>query len=342
MATSSSGGQAPRILVVRRENIGDLVCTTPLLSALRRQLPAARIVALVTRYNEAVLAGNPDIDSLCSYTKAKHRRPGESALAIYGRRLRTILELRRQRFDWVLLPGGAHHSALRFARWIGGRRLLVRGSEDAVAGPHEVEQTCHLLIRMGLEYATPAPRVLAAADETTRIAGRLASIRSMSAGPLIGLHISARKPSQRWPAEHFGVLAQRLNERHGAALMLLWAPGRHDDPLHPGDDEKAAEIMRNAGGVPILPVPTVRLEELIAAISLCDHFVCGDGGAMHLAAGLGKPIVALFGQSEPERWRPWRVPHRVLRKPSLNVADIAPDEVLTAYGQLGTSMGFAG
>src|SRR3990172_6207808 len=104
---------AQKILVIRRDNIGDLVCTTPLLRALRAQLPAARIVVLATRYNAAVLAGNPDVDSSCSYTKVKHRAAGESALSIYLQRIQTILALRRERFDWILLPGGAQASSLR-------------------------------------------------------------------------------------------------------------------------------------------------------------------------------------------------------------------------------------
>lgn len=325
---------APRILVIRRENIGDLVCTTPLLRALRAQLPAARIVALATRYNEAVLADNPDIDAAYSYTKAKHRAAAESAFGMYWRRVRTILALRRERFDWILLPGGPHTSALRFARWIGGERLLVRGAEDRVAGPHEVEQTCHLLVRMGLRYETPAPRVVPAPPELARVDALLAARLPQRRQRLIGLHISARKPSQRWPADRFVALARQLHESTGAAFMLLWAPGRSDDPLHPGDDEKAAAILADVGEIPIVPVPTTRLPELIAAIARCDSFICGDGGAMHLAAGLGKPIVALFGQSDAAHWRPWGVPHVVLQAFSRDVGDIGVDEVLAAFGQL--------
>mgnify|MGYP000009180186 CR=1 FL=1 len=63
---------SPKLLIIRRDNIGDLVCTTPLLHALRRQLPQARIECLVTRYNQAVLSRHPDIDALHAYTKAKH------------------------------------------------------------------------------------------------------------------------------------------------------------------------------------------------------------------------------------------------------------------------------
>jgi heptosyltransferase-3 len=323
----------PRILVIRRDNIGDLVCTTPLLRALRRQLPRARIAALVTRYNAAVLDGNPDVDAVYSYVKAKHRMPGESAFGIYADRLRTILALRRERFDWVLLPGGTQPSALRFARWIGGARLLATEAGEG-AGPHEVEQVCRLLARMGLHPETPAPIVAPAPAELARVDAALAAALPRRPRRLIGLHISARKPSQRWPAERFCELARRIRDREDAAFLLLWAPGREDDPLHPGDDEKARAVMAQAGDLPLVPMPTVRLEELIAAVARCDAFICADGGAMHLAAGLGKPIVALFGASRPERWRPWGVPHVVLQKPSEHVADIGSDDAFAAYLEL--------
>lgn len=329
-----SGREAPKILVIRRDNIGDLVCTTPLLHALRRQLPAARIECLATRYNRETLAGNPDIDALHDYTKAKHREGGESLWAIYGRRLATVLDLRRRRFDWLLLPGGAHHSALRFARWIGPRQTLVRDEQDQVAGPHEVEQCCHLLPRLGLVYETPAPVVVPDAA----LAGRLrAAVAAQGMPPpqrLIALHISARKPSQRWPAERFAALARELAARPRTGLLLLWAPGAADDPQHPGDDDKARAVLAACAGLPITPMPTVRLAELIAALSLADAVICADGGAMHLAAGLGKPIVALFGQSEPDRWRPWGVPHVVLQKPGREVSDIGVGKVMAALAQL--------
>jgi ADP-heptose:LPS heptosyltransferase len=322
---------SPSILVIRRDNIGDLVCTTPLLHELRRQLPRARIECLVTRYNQAVLANHPDIDALHAYTKAKHRDPGESVLGLHWQRLRTVLGLRRQGFDWVLLPGGGNASALRFARWVAGRQVLVRDEQDQVAGPHEVEQCCHLLSRLGLAYETPAPHIVAAAGEQAGIR-RLLPVHG-PATRLIGIHISARKPSQRWPAESFADLARRLAAEN-CALLLLWAPGRSDNPQHPGDDDKAETIMTMTKGLPITPVPTRRLEELIAALSLCDGVVCGDGGAMHLAAGLGKSIVCLFGQSTVARWHPWAVPHVVLQDASLDVSRICVDQVMRACHSL--------
>jgi len=62
MALEAQG--TPRILVVRRDNIGDLVCTTPLIDALRARHPGAHLAALVTTYNAAVLARNPALDAV--------------------------------------------------------------------------------------------------------------------------------------------------------------------------------------------------------------------------------------------------------------------------------------
>jgi ADP-heptose:LPS heptosyltransferase len=55
---------------------------------------------------------------------------------------------------------------------------------------------------------------------------------------------------------------------------------------------------------------------------------------MHLAAGLGLPIVALFGNSGVARWHPWGVPYRVLQKPSLEVGDITVAETVAAFNAL--------
>jgi ADP-heptose:LPS heptosyltransferase len=84
----------------------------------------------------------------------------------------------------------------------------------------------------------------------------------------------------------------------------------------------------------VIPRPTQTLPELIAALTECDALICADGGAMHLGAGLGLPIVCLFGNSGATRWHPWGVPYRLLQKPSFDVADIGVDEVVTAFNAL--------
>jgi heptosyltransferase III len=108
--------------------------------------------------------------------------------------------------------------------------------------------------------------------------------------------------------------------------MLLWAPGATSDPRHPGDDAKATQLMAND----IAGVRTPDLRTLVAALSLADKVICPDGGAMHVAAALGKPIVALFGDSPVERWRPWSVAHSVVQPDSRHISDAAVADVLGA------------
>src|SRR5688500_20124219 len=89
---------AVKILVIRRDNIGDLVCATPLFHALRSRYPDAHIAALVNSYNAGVLTGNPALDAVHAYTKLKHRAPCESWLGILRAPYRLHATLRAQAF----------------------------------------------------------------------------------------------------------------------------------------------------------------------------------------------------------------------------------------------------
>lgn len=333
-----------RLLVIRRDNIGDLVCTTPLLHALRAAFPAARLCTLVNSYNAAVLAANPDVDAVYAYTKRKHGSGGVWALARERFRLRRAL--RRERFDCVIVAGadpGAR--ALRRARALHPVHIIglappgARAAIDLPVAPaptslHEVEATFRLLAPLGIAGTPPPVRVFADATLADAVRRRIAQARGPRNTPLVGVHISARKSSNRWPAARFAELMRTLHVRHGAAFLLLWAPGTADDPRHPGDDDKAAEILRLVQDVPVLACATHALAELIAALSVCDAVVCSDGGAMHLAAALAKPIVCLFGDSDAQRWRPWGVPHVLLQPESRNVADVSVAEVVEAFANI--------
>jgi ADP-heptose:LPS heptosyltransferase len=309
-----------RVLVLRRDNIGDLVCTTPLLDALRAAFPRARIAALVNTYNAPVLEGNPSVGEVFAYEKLKHRTrslPGHllATARLYAR-------LRGARFDCVLVPVDSPQSRAMASR-VRARETIV-ASRNGPAQEHEVERTFELARRLGITAAPGPVRVFADAGRTAALQAKHAL-----ADP-VAVHISARRPRQQWPLERYVELVREL-ARHGQ-VMLLWAPGAKGDPRHPGDDEAAALVAARA---PCVPVETRSLPALIAALALAKRVVCPDGGAMHLAAGLGKPVVALFGDSPVERWRPWGVAHRVVRPASHDLRDLPLAPVLDALAALG-------
>lgn len=338
-----------KIIVIRRDNIGDLVCTTPLLKALRDRFPAARIDALVNSYNRPVLAANGDVDHVYAYTKAKHRAPGETVLGAHWRRFLMLNELRRVGYDLAILANdGDVLRAVKFTRWIRPKQVagfLPRGhasvpgidlpvAHDDVAR-HAVEYALRLLEPLQVRCTPPGLRLRP--EEAFRSAAEKI-LRGQPwydpSHPTVAIHISARKVPQRWPVERFAQLIHRLRQEYGAQFMLFWSPGDDDNPLHPGDDRKAQAILEATRGLPVLPYATQRLEELMGGLAACDSVVCSDGGAMHLAAGLGKPIVCFFGNSDATRWHPWGVPHELLQKPSRDVRDISVDEAFDAFARL--------
>lgn len=320
------------ILVVRRDNIGDLVCTTPLLSALRRRYPQAWIGGLVNSYNAAVLDRNPDLDRVFVYAKLKHLDPGQSALGALARRIAELWELRRKRLDCVVLATPQFvPRAWQLARLLAPKRIVGCSEQAAreMAGRHEVERVFALAAQLGVDAPIPPLKVVPDPALTARA---LAAFGAAAQGKLrVAVQISTRRAAQRWPVERFVELVQRLDAL-GAACMLLWSPGPSDHPRHPGDDEKAAAIAaRLEGKAPLAAYHAGPLPELVGALAACDAVITSDGGAMHLAAALGKPIVCFFGDVAPEQWRPWGVPHRVLRPESRRAADITVDATVAAF-----------
>jgi heptosyltransferase-3 len=333
--------QHSSILIIRRDNIGDLVCTTPLISALRRRYPRAHIAALVNTYNRQVLEGHPDLDALYAYAKAKHRLPGQSRAAVYWNKFALMLKLRARRFDYALLaspyPGT---SALRLARWVAPKhiagyaestgRVDLALPHDGTVAAHEVEDVFRLGRLFGIEGV---PGKLSIGVDAAARARAQDALRARAPGrKLIAVHISARKASQRWAAARFAELMQALSA--GADFLVLWSPGAADHPQHPGDDAKAREIMDAAGALRSTAYPTQELRDLTAALSLADYVICSDGGAMHLAAALGKPILCFFGDSDATRWHPWGVPYRLLQPESRDAADISLAAALEAFRDL--------
>jgi len=313
--------------VVRRDNIGDLVCTTPLFTALRRTYPGAWIGALVNSYNAAVLDHNPDLDEVLVYTKLKHLEPGQSALGALARRTRDLWRLRRRGLDCVVLANPSEAPRTRsLARALAPKRIVSLPEEKLrqVSGAHQVERVFALAAELGLEGPIPPLKVLPDPALVAKAKGLLS--RPFN----VALQISARRAAQRWPTERFAELARRLDAL-GMGSVLLWAPGPANHPRHPGDDEKAAAI---AGPQSMVAYRTERLAELIGALAACDAVVTSDGGAMHLAAALQKPIVCFFGDVDPAQWRPWGVAHRVLRAESRRASDIGVDETLAALREL--------
>jgi ADP-heptose:LPS heptosyltransferase len=340
-----------KILVIRRDNIGDLVCTTPAIAALRQRYPDAEIGALVNSYNAEVLRGNPNLDHLFVYQKLKHAGGLGSRLRAIADRLRLIARLRRWNPDvTILAKSGYERHGLNFARQIGAQKIIGYVTEDlsqakglpdvrlptpGFTALHEVEAVHGLLQSLDIHDAPGPLQVYPDASTVARIASMLPP-----ANRRIALHISAREAERRWGIDNFIALTRHMLDQYtDVKILLFWSPGKASDPHHPGDDEAAEALIQAVDSNRLVPMPTQNLTELIAALSLCDLFIGTDGGAMHLAVALNKKVLALF-ENLPDKlkhWYPWLVDHKVVHSLDSalpNIDHVSQAQVSEALAQL--------
>lgn len=345
---TSIGFEPKRILVIRRDNIGDLVCTTPLLSALRQHFQKASVRCLVNSYNAGVLEGNPDIDQLYVYQKLKHVSGGIRAKTqALWERASLILKLRIWKPDLVVLGKSSYdRHGLRFARQIGAKCVI--GFEGAGNEPqpdirlapvpdfrrvHEVLCINEIAKALGV---TASPGPLKMFPNASLVAGYKKRLRPDSV-PVFALHISARVESRRWGQANYETIIKYLLDQFPASQVLLfWSPGDELNPFHPGDDRQAQSILQNIGSDRLIPMPTQEIPELVAGLSLADLVICSDGGALHVAAGLSKKTVGLFEfpVSELNHWYPWQVPNIICSGTDETIGSIPQNCVQEAVNQL--------
>lgn len=327
-----------KILLIRRDNIGDLILTTPLIANLTKH-KANTLDLLVNTYNKDVLVGNPHISNVHLYCKSHHRKAGQSLLSVYFQRIKTIFAVRSSRYDVVLIASTDKHS-LKWAKLSGAKRIIAIGNTPKkvvtdclphTEGLHIVELLNTLLTPLGINEVPGPLELYVSENEVNQCAEKFKIIRDK---PIYGLQISSRKPKQRWQAEKFIELAHRLAAREDCKLVLFWSPGAEDNPEHPGDDNKAKQVIKACADIPLVALPTTNIRELMAAMSLCDQIITSDGGALHIAAGVHKPVVALYGNSDTKYWAPWQVPCAIIKAPSEDVGLVDVDNVFSQFTQL--------
>jgi ADP-heptose:LPS heptosyltransferase len=336
-----------KALIICRDNIGDTIISTPLIRSVSEELNFD-VDILANSYNAAVLDRNANINNVYTYKKTHHRVAGESVVKIILSRLALMVKLRRQHYDVVFIAKGRWDKrVLRWIPLIRPTKVIALGLTehpritDLVIPPESCNENCVQRMHRLLEPfgAKEAPGPLEITADPQQVIATREKYGITKTLPVFALHISSRKIRQRWSAENFAALAHRIATMTPCQLMLLWSPGDEHNPRHPGDDAKAADVMSLCADLAMIAVPTLELDEMIAATALCDFLVCSDGGAMHVAAGLHKPIVALFGNSDPISWAPWAVPHKVIQKSDENVMSISVDEVFAEVHQLAKSVG---
>jgi lipopolysaccharide heptosyltransferase II len=294
------------VALIKPSALGDIVHALPVLSALRQQWPGAHITWVVNRAYEPLLTGHPDLDATLPFDRAAVRRT-PLMLMSFARALRA------GRFDLAidlqgLLRTGLMAWASGAARRVGfaaAREGAARFYTDHVDVPdrdriHAVDRYWRVAEAVGAGGATPR-FVVPLGDGARRQA------RAMVAAlvrPLIAVAVGARWPTKRWPPEAFAAAVRTVVEYHGGSVVFVGAA--EDAPLARLAQEHLPFRALDLCGKTSIGV-------LAALLAEADAVLANDSGPLHLAAALGRPVVAPYTCTRVELHGPYGQFHRTAR-----------------------------
>lgn len=300
--------EAKSFLVIRRDNIGDMVCTTPLFAALRAHFPDARICALANTYNSVVLDRNPFIDHVYALPADGDLQADASAWQRFYGNLSDLFMLREAGFDCVIQASRStprRHKV--FGRLLGARHYLTRAHDPDVG--HEVIRTLVVLNQAGIYSDVVPPQIFPDPDRVARARALLGEDATDHAPTAV--HLSARSLENRWPREHYRELIRRAVQ-NGERVVVLWSPGNRERLGHPGDDEVAKWLGEELADLRVTFFRTETVADLISVLAVCSNLIACDGGHCHLAAALQVPVLGLYCDAKVLEWRPWGDRHRIV------------------------------
>ncbi len=279
------------VLIVHSAFPGDIVLCTPLLRAVRKSMPQAKVGFLATPTSANLLETSPYLDQLIVYDK----RGAEKGL---GSLLRLIRRLRQQRFELALLP----HRSLRSAilAWAAGIGVRIGFSQAAGAFLythrvpyrrtwHEVERNLALLQAAGGRADGLQPEVFPDSADCARVDELLKEADAK--GPLLGLAPGSIWPTKRWTSAGFAEVGSMAIRTLGATVVIIGGPE---------DRALAAQVCAAMDHQAIDATGRLTLRQSAELIRRCRVLVCNDSAPLHLGVAMRTHVVAIFGPTVTE------------------------------------------
>lgn len=289
-----------KILILKPSSLGDVVQALPVLRLLKRQFPNAQVWWWVDSNFAPLLESDPDLAGVLRF-----ERRGWGSPRRWLELWRTLRWMRGQQFDWVIDLQGLARSGT--VAWLANGRQLVgldepregaRGYYDVIVPrasfhTHAVDWYLAVLRELGV----PVDSHFDWLPERPAVAAAIREKWVVNSDRWLALLPGARWENKRWPVEHFAEVIRQLAARHAELRFVILGSG--------ADQQMGATLARVASDRSLDLTGATSLMEMVEWLRLSRLVITNDTGPMHVAAALGKPIVALFGPTEPRRTGPY-------------------------------------
>ncbi|MEW5807397.1 MAG: lipopolysaccharide heptosyltransferase II [Acidobacteriota bacterium] len=295
-----------KMILIRVNNwIGDVVMISPAMRSIREHFSNAKVSILARSWVVETLKGNPFYDELIEYDNLGMHR------GLTGR-WRLIQELKERKFDLAILFQKAFEAA--FLSFLAGVPLRVGYDTDRRGFflSHKIHETTEARMKHHVEYFLDIARFIGCdikdknlyfhfGEEERKKASEILGKEGLpgkDAFPVVVINPGASKPERRWHYERFAELADRLNERLGARIVLT---GGNVD--REGTGKILAKMTTGSKALDL--TGKISIKEFGALLEKSSLFIGNDSGPMHVAAAVGAPVVAIFGPGIPEKTAPF-------------------------------------
>ena len=309
-----------KILLVRNDNIGDLICTTPAIEALRKKYPNNQIDIVVNSYNYDAIYNNPFVDKIYSYTKPKHKKSISDKIKAGLGKARILWQIRKEKYDVVVIFRSGYSKSAELFSNITNAKYKVgvknpKGKDnfnlhvEARPNRHEVEFCFDCLEPFGVKYN---------GEKTFYHIDKDIKDRYKKYSDHILFHISSRIEENRYPKEKFKKIIDTLN----TDKIIISA--------EPEDFENAKWLGKNTKAKFVKTTSLTDLGGIIANVKL---FVTLDGGAMHLAPAVGTKTICISGKTNMDKWHPWGYKELVVQDNSKIAENIDEKMIIGKIGE---------
>ncbi|BCX80012.1 glycosyltransferase family 9 protein [Campylobacter sp. 19-13652] len=306
-----------KILLIRNDNIGDLICSTPAIEALRKANPNAQIDIVVNSLNAPVMHKNPFVNNVLVYTKSKHVKGiFKKTLALFNK-LKLLIKIRKEKYDAavILRSGFSRHAGL-WARAAGAKLCIgIKNSPSPVNHQIEIVKNIH---ERDICYALLAPLGAKDGGENSLLIPQNESDKFKD---YVFFHAGSRLEKDQLSLEKAAAIAKGL----AAEFKLI---------ITAESAEFGKQVARLGGGEFLA---TKSLFELASYLNSARGFVVLDGGLMHAGAALRGgmlPLIVILGLANQIRWKPLGKNMQVLQPDSHVANDVSVDDVLKTAREL--------
>lgn len=291
-----------KILVIQLSKLGDMVCITPLLHAIRENLPETKIFVLGDAINRDVLNGNSDVDEYIIFNRKnlfsivrKLQKENIEYACIRGIGFVGLVTALLSGIPTVVtgrvLP--LMNYATRTYRWL----LPFVRTVSFVQGEYMPRQFLKLLEPLHIKV-TDTTKHLSFSNEGERIAGLLFGEGKVhNTDFIVGITVSAGNKVKEWPSERFAEVADYLIEKYQARIVLFGGPGDTQKTKEFLTHMKQSDKVLNLQG-------RCNIDVLKASIAKLSLFISADTGPVYIAEAFGVPTIDITGPIDEKEQPP--------------------------------------